>query len=121
MTKWFVRLECDKIKFFKIKKANRQLVSLHGRLYRNDDQFYVKDKHCSDAYRIFQIDSNQVAKPKPVLIDPNDTRALIMSKEISGQKKKAWLNMDVSKLWQVFLMIIIGGSILYGLLVGGVF
>ena len=121
MTKWLVRIECDRIKFFKVKKANRQLITLHGRLYRNDDLLYVKDKHCSNAYRIFQIDSNQVGKPRPVLVDPNDTRAMIMSKEISGQKKKAWLNMDAGKLWQIFLMVIIGGSILYGCLVGGVF
>lgn len=121
MTKWLVRIECDRIKFFKIKKANRQLLTLHGRLYRNDDCLYVKDKHCNDAYRITPIDSNQVGKPRPVLVDPNDTRAMIMSKEISGQKKKAWLNMDTGKLWQIFLMVIIGGSILYGCLVGGVF
>ena len=119
MTKWLVRIECDRIKFFKVKKATRQLLTLHGRLYRNDDCLYVKDKHCSDAYRIFQIDSNQVGKPRPMLVDPNDTRAMIMSKEISGQKKKAWLNMDASKIWQLFLIIIISGSILYGWLMGG--
>ena len=119
MTKWIVRLECDRIKFFRIKKATRQLITLHGRLYRNDDEFYMKDKHSSDAYRITPIDSNQVGKAKPILVDPNDTRALIMSNEISGQKKKAWLNMDASKLWQVFLIVIISGSILYGWMMGG--
>ena len=121
MTKYIVRLECDRIKWFKVKKAHRDMITLHNRLYDNEDRLYVKDKHCSDAYRITPIDSNQVGKPKPVLVDPNDTRAIIMSKEISGQKKKAWLNMDAGKLWQIFLMVIIGGSILYGCLVGGVF
>jgi hypothetical protein len=121
MTKYIVRLEADRIKCFKIKKATRQLVTLHGRLYRNDDCLYVKDKHTSDAYRITPIDSNQVGKPKTILVNPDDTRAIIMSKEISGQKKKAWFNMDASKLWQVFLMVIVGGSILYGLIVSGVF
>lgn len=121
MTKWLVRLECDRIKFFKMKKANRQLVTLHNRLYRNDDSLYVKDKHCSDAYRITPIESSQVGKSKPVFVDPNYTRAIITSKEISGEKKKSWLNMDTGKLWQIFLMVIIGGSILYGCIVGGVF
>ena len=119
MTKWLVRIECDRIKFFKVKKATRQLLTLHGRLYRNDDCLYVKDKHCSDAYRIFQIDSNQVGKPRPMLVDPNDTRAMIMSKEISGQKKKAWLNMDASKLWMYLVAAIIGGTVLYTVLING--
>lgn len=120
MTKYLVRIETDIIRWFKIKKAYRELITLHGRLYRNEDRFYLKDKHSSDAVRITPIDSNQVAKPKPVFIDPNDTRAIIMSKEISGQKKRAWLNMDVSKLWMYLLGFIIGGVIIYTILTGGI-
>lgn len=119
MTKYIVRIETDVIKWFKIKKAHRELITLHGRLYRNEDNFYVKDKHCSDAIRITPIDSNQVGKPKPVFINPDDTRAIIMSKEISGQKKKAWFNMDASKLWMYLLGFIIGGVVIYTALSGG--
>lgn len=119
MTKYLVRIETDVIRWFKIKKANRELITLHGRLYRNVDMSYVKDKHTSDAIRITPIDSNQVAKPKPVFIDPNDIRAAIMSKEISGQKKKSWLNMDVSKLPMYLLGFIIGGVVIYTILTGG--
>ena len=121
MTKYIVRLEADRIKWFKIKKATRDMITLNGRLYDNEDRLYVKDKHSSDAIMIKPIDSNQVAKPKPVLVDPNMMRGRIMSMEISGSKKKSWLNFDASKLWQIFLMVIIGGSILYGMLVGGIF
>lgn len=121
MTKYIVRLETDRIKWFKIKKPTRDMITLHGRLYDNRDCLYVKDKHSSDAIRITPIDSDQAAKPKPVLVDPNRIRARIMSMEISGSKKKSWLNFDASKLWQIFLMVIIGGSILYGMIVGGVF
>ena len=119
MTKYLVRLETDVIRWFKIKKAHRELITLHGRLYRNDDCLYVKDKHSSDAIRLTPIDSNQVGKPRPIYIDPNDTRAIIMSKEISGQKTKAWFNMDASKLWMYLLGFIIGGVVLYTALTGG--
>ena len=119
MTKYIVRLETDRIKWFKIKKAHRELITLHGRLYDNEDRLYVKDKHSSDAIMIKPIDSNQVAKPKAVFVDPNRIRAKIMSKEISGSKKKSWLNFDASKVWQLLLGVIIGGVILYTILTGG--
>ena len=120
MTKYIVRLECDRIAWFKIKKAHRELITLHGRLYDNEDYLYVKDKHTSDAIMVKHIDSNQVGKPRAVFVDPNRIRAKIMSKEISGSKKKAWLNLDASKLWMYLLAFIIGGVILYTVLTGGI-
>lgn len=119
MTKYIVRLETDRIKWFKIKKAHRELITLHGRLYDNEDRLYVKDRHSSDAIMIKPIDSNQVAKPRAVLVDPNRIRAKIMSKEISGSKKKAWLNFDASNLWMYLIGAIIVGSVLITILNGG--
>ena len=119
MTKYLVRLQCDRIKWFKMKKAERLMVSLHERLYWNGDRYYTKDKHTSDAIRITPIDSNQVGMVTPELINPDDIRATIMSKEITGNKKKSWLNMDSSKLWQYLLMIIVGGLVLYTVLING--
>ena len=119
MTKYIVRIECDRIKWFKIKKSHRELITLHGRLYDNEDRLYVKDKHCSDAIMIKPIDSNQVAKPRPVFVDPNHVRAKIMSKEISGMKKKAWLNMDASKITSYLIAAIIIGVVAYTILTGG--
>lgn len=119
MTKYIVRLETDRIKWFKIKKAHRELITLHGRLYDNEDRLYVKDRHSSDAIMIKPIDSNQVAKPRAVFVDPNRIRAKIMSKEISGSKKKAWLNFDASNLWMYLIGAIIVGSVLITILNGG--
>ena len=119
MTKYIVRVECDRIKWFKIKKAQRELITLHGRLYDNEDRLYVKDKHCSDAIMIKPIDSNQVAKPKAVFVDPNHVRAKIMSKEISGMKKKAWLNMDASKITAYLIAAVVIGVVAYTILTGG--
>ena len=119
MTKYIVRVECDRIKWFKIKKAQRELITLHGRLYDNEDRLYVKDKHCSDAIMIKPIDSNQVGKPRAVFVDPNRIRAKIMSKEISGMKRKAWLNMDASKITTYLLAAIIIGVVAYTILTGG--
>ena len=119
MTKYLVRLQCDKIKWFKMKKAERLMVSLHTRLYWNGDKFYVKDKNSSDAIRVTPIDSNQVAMVTPELINPDDIRAELMSKEISGQKKKAWLDMDASKIWMYLVGAIVIGLIAYTVLSNG--
>ena len=121
MTKYVVRLQCDKIKWFKVKKAERLMLSLHNRLYWNADKFYTKDKHSSDAIRVTPIDSNQVGMVTPQLINPDDVRATIMSNEISGTKKKGWLNLDSSKMWQYLVAIIIAGSLLYAVLMNGGF
>lgn len=119
MTKYIVRLETDRIRWFKIKKAYRELITLQGRLYSNEDRYYVKDRHSSDAIMIKPIDSNQVAKPVAVFVDPNMIRAKIMSKEISGSKKKAWLNFDASKIWMYLIGAIIVGVVGYTILSGG--
>ena len=119
MTKYIVRVETDRIRWFKIKKAYRELITLQGRLYSNEDRFYVKDRHSSDAIMIKPIDSNQVAKPVAVFVDPNMIRAKIMSKEISGSKKKAWLNFDASKIWMYLIGAIIIGVVGYTILTGG--
>lgn len=119
MTKYIVRLETDCIRWFKIKKAYRELITLQGRLYSNEDRYYVKDRHSSDAIMIKPIDSNQVAKPVAVFVDPNMIRAKIMSKEISGSKKKAWLNFDASKIWMYLIGAIIVGVVGYTILTGG--
>ena len=121
MTKYVVRLEADRIKWFKIKKAERELLTLSGRLYDNEDRLYVKDKPTSDAIMIKPIDSNQVGKPADhvCFVDANRLRAKIMSKEISGQKKKAWLNMDASKIGMILIGVIIVGVVAYTILSGG--
>lgn len=119
MTKYVVRLEADRIKWFRIKKAERELLTLNGRLYDNEDRLYVKDRHSSDAIMIKPIDSNQVGKPNMVYVDPNRLRAKIMSKEISGSKKKAWLNLDASKIGGFLIAAIVIGVVAYTILTGG--
>ena len=121
MTKYILRIETDRLKWIKVKKALRPYVGLDGRFYDNSDRTYIKDCHSSDAIRVTPIDSNQVGKVKPELIDPNDLRAGIMSKEIAGEKKKAFMNFDASNIWKYLIGIIVGGTILYTILTGGVF
>ena len=121
MTKYVVRLEADRIKWFRIKKAEREMLTLSGRFYDNEDRLYVKDKHTSDAIMVKPIDSNQVGKPAchMCFVDVNRLRAKIMSKEISGQKKKAWLNMDASKIGMYLIAAIVIGVVAYTILTGG--
>lgn len=121
MTKYIVRLETDRIRWIKIKKGSRQYVSIDSRLYDNADWTYIKDCNCSDAIRVTPIDSNQVGKIKPRMVNPNDIRAGIMSKEIAGTKKRSWMNFDASKLWMYFVGIIVGGAVIITILQGGVF
>ena len=121
MTKYVLRLEADRMKWFKVKKADRELLTLSGRLYDNEDRLYVKDKHTSDAIMVKPIDSNQVGKPVDhvCFVDANRLRAKIMSKEISGQKKKAWLNLDASKIGTFLILAIVVGVVAYTILSGG--
>ena len=119
MTKYILRIEKDRMKWIRVKKATRQYISLEGRFYDNRDALYMKDIHSSDAVRFTPIDSNQVGMFKPVFVDPNDLRAGIMSKEIAGTKKKAWLNFDVSKVWMYLVGVIIGGAVIITILNGG--
>ena len=119
MTKYVVRIETDYVTWFKVKKPTREMLGLHDRLYDNADKLYVKDKHSSDAIMVKQIDSNQVGKPRAVYVNPNDTRAIIMSKEIAGTKKKSWLNFDASKIPMYLIGAIIVGVVAYTILTGG--
>ena len=109
------------MKWFKIKKPEREMLTLSGRLYDNEDRLYVKDKHTSDAIMVKPIDSNQVGKPADHIcfVDANRLRAKIMSKEITGSKKKAWLNMDASKIGMFLIGAIIVGVVAYTILNGG--
>ena len=121
MTKYVLRMEADRMKWFKVKKAERELLTLSGRLYDNEDRLYVKDKHTSDAIMVKPIDSNQVGKPADHVsfVDANRLRAKIMSKEISGSKKKAWLNLDASKIGMYLIAAIVVGVVAYTILTGG--
>ena len=121
MTKYVLRMEADRMKWFKVKKAERELLTLSGRLYDNEDRLYLKDKHTSDAIMVKPIDSNQVGKPKDhvCFVDANRIRAKIMSKEISGSKKKAWLNFDASKIGTYLIVAIVVGVVAYTILTGG--
>lgn len=108
--------ECDRITFVKIKKSAKALVTLRGRLYRNDDQFYVKDYMSSDAVRFQNIDSSQIVSNIPIFVDPDMTRAYADSAKLSGNKRRIWLNMDSGNLWKYFTVIAVIGSLLYGFL-----
>lgn len=121
MTKYIVRVECDVIRWVKIKKAERDMVGLGNRLYANDDRLYLPDLHSSDAIRITPIDSNNAAGfySETKTVDPDEIRARITSSEIGGTKKKSILNFSASKLWQYLTAVIVVGAILYGLLASG--
>lgn len=121
MTKYLVRIECDRIRWIRIKKAARIFVSIDGRLYRNDDALYLKDAHSSDAIRVTPIDSNQVGRVRPMIVNPDDTRAYIMSKEIAGTKKKSWANLDASKIWMYLVGAIVVGVVAWTILTNGGF
>lgn len=121
MPKYIVRVECNRIRWIKVKKAERDLIGLGNRLYSNEDKLYLPDLHSSDAIRITPIDSNNAAGfySESKSVNPDTVRAKIMSAEIGGTKKKSILNFDASKLWQYLTAIIVVGAIVYGLLASG--
>lgn len=121
MPKYIVRVECNRIRWIKVKKSERDMIGLGNRLYSNEDRLYVPDLHSSDAIRVTPMDSvnagGAIAASK--VVNPDDMRAKIMSAEIGGTKKKSLLNFDSSKLWQYLTAVIVVGAIVYGLLASG--
>lgn len=117
--KYIARMEINRILFIKVKKKAKALVTVDGRLYPNDDKYYVKDALSDDAVRFQPIDSSQIVFTRPVFIDPDMTRAVAKSAKLSGNKKKIWLNMDSPQLWKYLTAIAVVGSLIYGFLVMG--
>lgn len=116
MPKYIARIECNRILFIKVKKRAKALVTVDGRLYPNDDRYYVKDYLSSDAMRFQRIDSTQIISTRPIFIDPDMIRAISDSAKLSGNKKKIWLNMDSSSLWKYLTAIAVIGALIYGFL-----
>ena len=119
MVRYFARIEVDRILFLKVKKRAKNLLTVGGRLYPNDDYLYVKDYLTADAIRFNNIESSQPITCRPTYVDPDATRIKILYGKLTGNKKKLWLNMDASNLWKYLVMVIIAGSILWGLISGG--
>lgn len=112
-------LESNRIRFLKMKKNAKPLVTVNGRIYPNDDDLYLKDHNSSVAMRFQRIDSSQIIFNRPIFIDPDLTRAKIDSMKLAGSKKRLWLNMDSSKLWKYLTAIAVIGSLIYGFMVAG--
>lgn len=116
-----VRIECDCIRVFRLKKGNRQMVSVSSRLYRMDDRYMFKDARTDSCYIIYDIDETQPYQVKPEPLDPDMTRAFIDSAKLAGNKKSIWANLNPSRLWQYLTVAIVAGALLYGFLVNGGF
>lgn len=117
--KHLVRLECDRIKIYRLKKGPRQMVSVTSRLYRMDDWIMIKDLRTGDAMAFYDIDDTQPWMVKPTLVDPDMTRALIDSAKLSGSKKSIWANLQPGHLMEYLTVVIVAGALIYGFLVGG--
>lgn len=113
-------VEVNRIRFVKMKKNAKPLVTINGRIYPNDDELYLKDQISGVAYRFQRVDSSQILHRRRIFIDPDMTRAKIASMKQAGSKRKLWDNFDGNKMWKWLVAIAIGGSILYGFLVYGV-
>ena len=117
--KFLAIIETNRIKFLKMKKNARPLVTVNGRIYPNDDELYIKDHYSADAMRFQRIDSSQIVSNRMLFIDPDMTRVKIKSMQLAGSKRKLWLNLDSSKLWKYLTVIAVVGSLIYGFLVMG--
>lgn len=94
------------------------MVSIASRLYRVDDAFCVKDRQMDHAWAIYPIDDTQPMMVNPVIADPDNTRTLIASAQVAGNKKSIWANLSGSKAWQYLTVIIVLGCLAYGYLIG---
>ena len=119
MTRYFARIEVDRVLFLKVKRRAKNLLTVGGRLYPNDDYLYIKDYYSADAVRFNRIESSQPITCRGDYVDPDTTRIKILYGKLTGNKKRLWLNMDASNIWKYLVAIIVAGSIVYGLIVGG--
>lgn len=94
------------------------MVTVAGRLYRCDDELFIKDKNSSDCIIIYPIDSTQPILCQKKLVNPDITRAYIDSAKLSGNKKNIWSNLTSGKSWQILVAVAIIGSIVYGFIIG---
>ena len=53
------------------------------------------------------------------MVDPDNTRVLIRSAKLGGNKKRIWLNLDSSKIVQYVAVVAIVGGVLYGIMMNG--
>ena len=117
--KILLRVECDTVRAYKLKKGPRQMVSVHSRLYRTDDRFMIKDRYSEDCYCIYNIDDTQPYLCHDEIIDPDFTKALIDSAKLAGNKKGIWAGLNPSKAWEWLTVAIVCGALLYSFLVQG--
>lgn len=117
--KYLCRLEKDRIKFYRLKKGPRQMVSVAGRLYRTDDRLMVKDTQSSDCLSIYEIEQTQPTLPSPHYVDPDSTRVYIDSAKLAGTKTKVWASLDTSSILPILLFLIVGGTVLMNFLQEG--
>jgi len=119
--KKLIRVESDVIRCNNLKKGQRQMVSIAGRLYRIDDDLMIADNQTSDCIVVYGLDDTQPMLPKKKLVNPDMTRVFIRSAKISGNKRKVWLQLDTTNFVKWISIIAIVGGTLYGFLsFGGV-
>lgn len=118
-TKYFARFEADRVRIFRLKKGPRQCVTILSKLYRTDEPLMVRDTKTDDVMVFYNVDETQPLMPYPVLVDPDETIALMDSAKAVGNKKAMWAYIGGSNMWQYFTAIIIVGALLYGFLAAG--
>ncbi len=121
MTKKIVRIEADQISCRKLTRKPYQMVSLFGRLYRLDDDFFIHDRKSNDCFIVYDLNGTQPHMTKPEYIDPNMTRAYIDSAKISGSKKSMWGRIGGIDWYKILVPIAIVGSLVYGFMMNGGF
>lgn len=117
--KYIAVVEVNRIRFLKMKKNARPLVTINGRMYPNDDELYLKDQISGTACRFQRIDSTQILHRRPIFIDPNMTRGKAKSMNQAGTKRKLWANLDSNNLWKYLTVVAVVGSLIYGFLIYG--
>ena len=112
------RIECDRIRIYKLKRGPRQMVTIASRLYRTDDSLMVKDSRTDVCMAFYHIDKTQPLGPEPVLVDPDMTKVYIDSAKRAGTKKSIWGTLDTSKVTELLMAVMVVGIVAYSLLKG---
>lgn len=114
MTKYFIRIEADRVRIYKLKKGPRQMVTINSALYRIDDELMLIDRYSGDAAIIYRHGSTQPIMPRPKYLDPDMTRAFIDYAKIGRVRKKVWTSFDGARIEKILIPILIVGGFIWG-------
>lgn len=110
----------SKVKRYVLGKNTKPLVLVQNRIYRCDEEFMIPSKTGGDEFVPYNIDSTQ-PRGAGVQVDTNKTMAYIRIARASKNNHSVSILGSLNQIPpKILLYILIGGIVIYSLLMGGI-